>query len=56
MLKQWNEKKLALKAFDYFDFLTPDQVSLVVRNRIMLNVFRTSIDNSSLQVLVLGSI
>ncbi|XP_033170125.1 uncharacterized protein LOC117147369 isoform X1 [Drosophila mauritiana] len=31
MLKQWNEKKLALKAFDYFDFLTPDQIILACK-------------------------
>ncbi|KAH8285982.1 hypothetical protein KR054_000263 [Drosophila jambulina] len=26
MLKQWNEKKMALKAFDYFNFFTPEQI------------------------------
>ncbi|KAH8408917.1 hypothetical protein KR009_003749 [Drosophila setifemur] len=26
MLKAWNEKKLSLKAFSYFDFLNPDQI------------------------------
>ncbi|XP_039497329.1 uncharacterized protein LOC120455320 isoform X2 [Drosophila santomea] len=31
MLKQWNEKKLALRAFDYFDFLTPDQIILACK-------------------------
>ncbi|XP_016951796.1 uncharacterized protein LOC108025728 isoform X2 [Drosophila biarmipes] len=31
MLKQWNEKKLALKAFDYFDFLTPQQIILACK-------------------------
>lgn len=31
MLKQWNEKKLALKAFDYFDFLSPEQIILACK-------------------------
>ncbi|KAH8366569.1 hypothetical protein KR084_004122 [Drosophila pseudotakahashii] len=31
MLKQWNEKKLALRAFDYFDFLSPEQIILACK-------------------------
>ncbi|XP_052857026.1 uncharacterized protein LOC128265200 isoform X3 [Drosophila gunungcola] len=31
MLKQWDEKKLALKAFDYFDFLNPEQIILACK-------------------------
>ncbi|XP_017064651.1 uncharacterized protein LOC108103618 [Drosophila eugracilis] len=31
MLKIWNEKKLALKAFDYFDFLSPEQIILACK-------------------------
>ncbi|XP_016983332.2 uncharacterized protein LOC108047600 isoform X1 [Drosophila rhopaloa] len=31
MLKQWDEKKLALKAFDYFDFLSPEQIILACK-------------------------
>ncbi|KAH8384465.1 hypothetical protein KR200_009250 [Drosophila serrata] len=31
MLKQWNEKKMALKAFDYFNFFTPEQIILACK-------------------------
>ncbi|KAH8235106.1 hypothetical protein KR032_008799 [Drosophila birchii] len=31
MLKQWNEKKMALKAFDYFNFFTPEQIVLACK-------------------------
>jgi len=55
MLKQWNEKKLALKAFDYFDFLSPEQVSLRSQIPVNYNIV-LSIDNSRMQVLLLGSV
>ncbi|XP_017028516.1 uncharacterized protein [Drosophila kikkawai] len=31
MLKQWNEKKMALKAFDYFNFFTTEQIILACK-------------------------
>ncbi|KAH8257287.1 hypothetical protein KR038_006738 [Drosophila bunnanda] len=31
MLKQWNEKKMAIKSFDYFDFFTPEQIVLACK-------------------------